>query len=228
MTEEVQFDVLISIYEQKQHELNIFMKGVLSYIGDHPELNDQQHPIIHSYKSRLKDSDHLKDKIRRKIAEGRDINEDTLFHEITDLAGVRFLHLYQEDFSRIDEKIREKVAAGDWHLSERPKAYTWDPEAVSYFKNFDLLVSEKPTAYTSVHYLVRPRPESPICCEIQVRTLFEEIWGEVDHRINYPHPTESIACREQLRVLSKVVGAGSRLLDALSRVQNAENNNRPV
>jgi putative GTP pyrophosphokinase len=99
--------------------------------------------------------------------------------------------------------------------------YTWDPEAAEYFKTFDLAVSEKPTSYTSVHYLIRPRKDSPLCCEVQVRTLFEEIWGEVDHQINYPVPSESIACREQIKVLSKIVGAGSRLLDALQRVHQA-------
>jgi ppGpp synthetase/RelA/SpoT-type nucleotidyltranferase len=60
-----------------------------------------------------------------------------------------------------------------------------------------------------------------LCCEIQVRTLFEEIWGEVDHQINYPFPSKSIACREQIKVLSKIVGAGSRLLDSLQRVHHA-------
>jgi GTP pyrophosphokinase len=83
-------------------------------------------------------------------------------------------------------------------------------------------LAQKPTAYTSVHYLVSPRPDSSICCEVQVRTLFEEIWGEVDHRINYPKPSESIACREQIQVLSKIVGAGSRLLDSLQRVHQAK------
>ena len=66
--------------------------------------------------------------------------------------------------------------------------------------------------------MVRPRPESEVACEIQVRTLFEEIWGEIDHQVNYPKPTEILACREQLRVLARLVGAGSRLADAIYRV----------
>ena len=61
---------------------------------------------------------------------------------------------------------------------------------------------------------------NPICCEIQVRTLFEEIWGEIDHSINYPHPTDSVACKEQLRVLSKLVGTGTRLADSIFRTLN--------
>ncbi|MFR8768448.1 MAG: hypothetical protein ACLVGF_12035 [Eubacterium sp.] len=77
------------------------------------------------------------------------------------------------------------------------------------------------TYYTSVHYVIKPNNElSNITCEIQVRTLFEEIWGEIDHTINYPHPTEIIACKEQLRVLAKLVSTGTRLADSIFRTYN--------
>lgn len=207
-------------YDRATHDLAIFMEGVVKYIGMHPHLVVNGHHIVHSFKSRLKDREHLRAKIRRKAELGREINADNLFACVTDLAGVRILHLFQEDFNHIDKLIRRKVNDdGDWIFHKRPKAYTWDPEAAEYFKYFDLDVSEKATSYTSVHYLVRPRIDSPWCCEIQVRTLFEEIWGEVDHQINYPVPTPNVALREQIKVLSKIVGAGSRLLDSLKRVQ---------
>ncbi len=211
-------DDLLRLYEEKRHDIRIFMNTVVDFIGNHPQLTRSGSEIVHSYKSRLKDRDHLRSKIERKLAGGRQIDGGNFFQEVTDLAGVRILHLFQNDFGEIDAIIRRRIADGDWSLSERAKAYTWDPENIQFFRSFDLDVSEKATSYTSVHYLVRPREDSPICCEIQVRTLFEEIWGEVDHRINYPTPTTSVACREQIKVLSKIVGAGSRLLDALQRV----------
>lgn len=222
MTEDDAIEKMLQLYDRAKHDLRIFMNTVLQYIGEHPDLTCPGGEIIHSYKSRLKDRNHLCEKIVRKTKAGRSINPDNLFHEITDLAGVRILHLYQEQFTSIDAVVRKKVLDGDWHLSERPKAYTWDPENTEFFKQFDLDVAEKPTSYTSVHYLIRPRADSLICCELQVRTLFEEIWGEVDHQLNYPSPNMSVACREQIKVLSKVVGAGSRLLDALRRVQQSE------
>jgi hypothetical protein len=40
--------------------------------------------------------------------------------------------------------------------------------------------------YTSVHYIIGSGSQTPLTCEIQVRTLMEEVWGEVDHKINYP------------------------------------------
>lgn len=222
MTEDERIEVLLEMYDDLKHELRIHMQGVVEYIGEHPELTGHENQIIHSYKSRIKDRDHLRDKLIRKISEGRDINTENLFQEVTDLSGGIILHLFQEGFADIDRIIRGRVAAGDWVLGEQPKAYSWDPEALVFFSNFDLETIEKPSSYTSVHYLIRPRADSPICCELQVRTLFEEIWGEVDHQLNYPVPTESIALKEQLKVLSKIVGAGSRLLDSIRRVQGAE------
>ncbi len=213
---------LLTHFDRRKHELSTFMNHVADFIGRHPDLTQPGSEVVHSFKCRLKDREHLREKIGRKIAAGRDISPDNFFSQITDLAGVRIMHIFQEHFVHIDNVIRSRVAEGDWVLSERAKAYTWDPEAADYFRKFDLTVEEKPTAYTSVHYLIRPRADSPICCEVQVRTLFEEIWGEVDHQINYPYPTDSLACKEQLKVLSKIVGAGSRLLDSLHRVRNDE------
>lgn len=194
------------------------MDGVVKFIGRHPDLNVYGRPAVHSFKSRLKNRDHLGEKIRRKWRDDAPVNQENLFRKVTDLAGVRILHLFQGEFRDIDAVIRAKIADGDWTLGERAKAYTWDPDSAGFFSSFDLDVSTTPTSYTSVHYLIRPRADSPLCCELQVRTLFEEIWGEVDHRINYPKPTENVACREQIAVLSKLIGAGSRLLDAVDRV----------
>lgn len=222
MSREVgEHEELLRRFDGMRHELKTFMHGVVEFIGEHPDLIKPGAEIVHSYKARIKDREHLREKINRKNKGGREISVENLFTEVTDLAGVRIMHLFQEHFSDIDAVIRKRIAGGDWVLGERAKAYTWDPEAAEFFGKFDLEVIQKPTSYTSVHYLIRPRADSPICCEVQVRTLFEEIWGEVDHQINYPIPSEDLACNEQIKVLSKIVGAGSRLLDSLNRVHQA-------
>lgn len=208
----------LAAFEERRHELSIFMKGIEGWFASHPKLTCGLTPTVHSVKSRIKDPSHLKDKIVRKQASDDPITAENLFTRVTDLAGVRVLHLYQEQAQAIHTAIIDKVEKQrDWIFNEAPKAYTWDPEAQGFFANMGLEVHVKDSFYTSVHYLVRPRANSPHCCEIQVRTLFEEIWGEVDHSLNYPNPTNNVACREQLRVLTKVVGAGSRLVDSIFR-----------
>lgn len=208
----------IAAFHEKKHEFQIFMNGVSQWFSTHPKLCESEFPVVHSVKARLKNIEHLKGKLIRKWNDDVEISGDNLFDHITDLAGVRVLHIYQDQFKRIHDEIIVKVMRHrDWYLPEAPKAYTWDPEAKHFYEQQNISVEIKDSFYTSVHYLVKPREDSPICCEIQVRTLFEEIWGEVDHALNYPTPASSLACREQLLVLAKLVGAGSRLVDSIFR-----------
>lgn len=210
-------EAAVAAFEERKHELLIFMNGIGQWFASHPKLSKPDFPMIHSVKTRIKDREHLKEKISRKWKDEDPIGPGNLFEKVTDLAGIRVLHLYQDQFALIHNEIMAKVSAKDWYLPELPKAYTWDPESKLYFEGLGINVQVKESFYTSVHYLVRPRQDSDLCCEIQVRTLFEEIWGEVDHTINYPDPTSNLSCREQLRVLAKLVGAGSRLVDSIFR-----------
>ncbi|MDR3346663.1 MAG: RelA/SpoT domain-containing protein [Campylobacteraceae bacterium] len=208
----------IELYENKKFDFEQFLAAVFIFFQNHRELNKKPSPIIHSLKSRFKDPEHLKEKLLRKFKEGKNITKDNLFSQITDLIGVRVLHLHQEQFIEINKAIQEKINSGDWVFAEEPKALTWDTESKKFFQNLNITTEVRDTYYTSIHYLVRPNnPNAVVRCEIQVRTLFEEIWGEIDHSLNYPNPTESIACKEQLRVLSKLVSTGTRLADAIFR-----------
>jgi len=214
-------DKIINIYSSEEHTFNIFMSTVVNMFQLEPSLNEYGTPIIHTLKSRLKDKDHLRDKISRKEADDNPITEENLFERITDLAGVRVLHLYQDQFINIHEFITSQIKKGEWFYRESPVAYTWDPECRTYFTGLGLECKVKESYYTSINYLIKPKENSLITCEIQVRTLFEEIWGEIDHTINYPHKTENISCREQLRVLSKLVSTGTRLADSIFRTHRA-------
>ncbi|WP_162344184.1 RelA/SpoT domain-containing protein [Cyclobacterium salsum] len=213
---------IVSFYLENQFRLEQFQASVEKFFTAHPNLNKKPLPIIHSIKTRLKDPDHLLDKLERKKNAGRVITKDNLFREITDLIGIRVLHLYHDQFPLIHSEILNYIDQGDWLFVEPPKAFTWDPESKKMYDGLGIDNEVRETYYTSVHYLIKPNNSNPnpICCEIQVRTLFEEIWGEIDHSINYPHPTDDISCREQLRVLSKLVSTGTRLADSIFRTLN--------
>ena len=210
-------EAAVQHYIRNQHIFERFKNVVVDYFRLEPSLNIYGSPIVYTIKSRLKDPTHLLDKISRKTGRGSHITQGNIFETITDLAGVRILHLYQDQFPQIHEHIMRNIEAQEWFFHEQPIVYSWDPEATEFFKALGLRTEIKESYYTSIHYIVKPREDSNIHCEIQVRTLFEEIWGEIDHSINYPHPTPSQACREQLRVLSKLVSTGTRLADSIYR-----------
>jgi putative GTP pyrophosphokinase len=213
-------DQVIQPYIDEKHLFERFMNAVVDTFRLEPDLNKYGNPIIYTIKNRLKDLDHLRGKVERKWDEEDPLTPDNLFERVTDLAGVRVLHLYQDQFSHLHNLIQKQLDNGDWFLRENPVAYSWDPESSSFFEGLGLESKVKDSYYTSIHYVVKPKEDSNICCEIQIRTLFEEIWGEIDHTINYPRPTEKNSCKEQLRVLSKLVSTGTRLADSIFRTHN--------
>lgn len=212
---------VVTHYTQNKHLFQLFQSAVVDALRLSPTLNGHPHPVIHSIKTRLKDPSHLADKIKRKTKDGNKINKENLFEKVTDLAGVRVLHLHQSQAADIHNFIMSQVKSKDWHLNEKPVAYSWDPDATDFFRSLGLKVEIKGSHYTSIHYVVRPKRGASAACEIQVRTLFEEIWGEIDHAVNYPTPTENIATKEQLRVLSKLVSTGTRLADSIFKLNDA-------
>ena len=176
---------------------------------------------IHSMRSRLKDPAHLMDKLTRKIRECKEerrsfeITTENLLTKVNDLVGVRLLHLYTRQITAIDTALREVFREGKYELLEGPFARTWDDESRQFFKDCKIETQDSPSMYTSVHYVIGSASRTTITAEIQVRTLMEEVWGEVDHRINYPHPVDSIACHEQLKVLARVTSSARRLVDSV-------------
>ena len=221
MVDKVGMEAIIERVKSELHRIKIFHESTVCFFETHPDLT-QSSQIVHSVKSRMKDLQHLREKIQRKSLTEDPITPENIFNRITDIAGVRVLHLYQAQFSQIHCAITEQVDNKDWILYEKPKAYTWDPESQDFFADHGLYVEVKESLYTSIHYVIKPREDSPVSCEIQVRTLFEEIWGEIDHLINYPGSTNSVACREQIGVLARLVGAGSRLADSIWRTYSDE------
>src|SRR5262245_12666042 len=177
----------------------IFMNSLLGYMKESQELQK----LIHSMRFRMKDPDHLSDKLIRKLRKSVEdgtefgITKENLFSAINDLAGIRLLHLHTRQIEAIDRCLKDIVAEQPVELLEGPSARTWDDESRGFFRSINIETQDSATMYTSVHYVIGAKSSTPVTCEIQVRTLMEEVWGEVDHTINYPHPNDSVACREQ-------------------------------
>lgn len=212
---------LLRAYEEHLESFELFQKHIRNFFESRSLSR-----YVHSVRHRLKDVDHLLEKVEKKNAEDTaldaslskgPITADNLFTRITDIAGIRVLHLHISQFEHIHRALMAKVDEGEFTLFEEPKAYTWDPESGTYFQSLGLVRELKESYYTSIHYVLRPNSRTQATCEIQVRTLLEEVWGEVDHAMNYPTPTPDAYCKEQIRVLARLVGAGTHLADSIMR-----------
>jgi ppGpp synthetase/RelA/SpoT-type nucleotidyltranferase len=209
---------LVDHYVANQEKLQIVLDALNSYLSGSSAL--RRH--VHSIKYRLKDPEHLRDKLFRKTRVAKlegtklDITKDTLFARINDLVGFRVLHLYTEQIRDIDGSLKSIFMDGSYKVLEGPIAKTWDDESRAFFQTIGI-ATEESHLYTSVHYVIETASKTPYTCEIQVRTLMEEVWGEVDHKINYPHHTEHLSCREQLAALARVTSGCTRLVDSIFR-----------
>jgi putative GTP pyrophosphokinase len=112
------------------------------------------------------------------------------------------------------------LAGEGWRIIEGPIARYWDIEYDDFFKAMGVKTEPNRRMYTSVHYVVDPQGPRARTAEIQVRTLAEELWGEVDHSINYPEPCDVLACKEQIKVLARVTSGCTRLVDSIYRTQD--------
>lgn len=211
-------DKLVAHYVANQGPIKRLLDSLDGFISDSESLA----PLIHSVKKRMKDPAHLRDKLFRRVSKAQEAGEEfnitveNLFTEITDLGGYRILHLHTRQMEKINPALLQVLAAeAQCTVTDGPKANVWDQESESYFRSIGINTEYNPRMYSSVHYVVRPNNEARVTIEIQVRTLSEEIWGEVDHKFNYPHPVDSVACGEQIKVLARVASSCTRLVDSI-------------
>ncbi|MFZ2189060.1 MAG: hypothetical protein WAV73_05875 [Candidatus Moraniibacteriota bacterium] len=175
---------------------------------------------VHSVWYRLKDQEHLIEKIIRKHKEDVDKNEkdesikirkitlENYKSEITDLIGIRILHLFKEDWSGIHEFIGHL-----WDIKGRPIAYIRDGDDSDYVKIFEEKGCEinRERRYRSVHYIIKSKPYKELyVSEIQVRTIFEEGWSAIDHEVIYPTKGNDILVK-QLSILNRLAGAADEM-----------------
>lgn len=222
LAKEKKIDALLAEYDQRRDIIDIFRQSLMTALTTSSELE----PYVHSLKTRPKDPEHLREKLYRKISRAQadgtpfDITPENLLVRVNDLAGIRLLHLYTRQMEQIDPLLRNIFEEQSYELVEAPFARTWDDEYREFFSSIGIESQTSPNMYTSVHYVVGSASRTKVTCEIQVRTLMEEVWGEVDHAVNYPESSDLLACREQLKVLARVTSSATRLVDSIFAVVN--------
>ena len=184
------------------------IKDDLNNIGEHLVKMFSQVQNVHALNYRVKDFDHLIAKIQRKETEDRIITVENYRKKITDLVGIRILHVFKDDWKEIDAFIRKRY--GECFM-ENPKFYYRDPEEKDE-ERLDFDWEMKDSGYRSIHYLIDYKDGNfSIPVEIQVRTIFEEAWGEIDHRIVYPELTDDKVIKQYSIILNRLASLGDEI-----------------
>ncbi len=218
--DQARIDRAVSHFVQSRHYFVNFSQSLVSHLNGHPGLSE----LIHFIKWRVKDEKSLREKLEKKTLEekmkpknerSQFIDHLNLFDKIVDLAGVRILHLHTEQMRSIHNFILEVIDEQRYQLVGDPVAHCWDAEYENLFEEFGITTESRSSMYTTVHYDIVANQRTKITCELQVRSLMDEVWSEVSHRVNYPKQSDSETCRDQLKVLARLTTGGTRLVDSI-------------
>lgn len=190
----------------KNSELMIRMYGNLNH-----------EDIVKGVIYRMKDFDTVVEKtIRKKYP----LTMDSIKTNITDIAGVRIITYYKDDVYHVRDEI---VRSSGLKVLEE----------IDYIKN------PKPNGYRSLHLVLEvpisipskegtavegektdddeETPAIKVPVEVQIRSMFEEVWGEGDHLINYKNDTPS---KEAIAAFKDIGDLLDQLDDDLIRLRD--------
>ncbi|MGE4503291.1 MAG: RelA/SpoT domain-containing protein [Thiomicrospira sp.] len=178
---------------------------------------------VHSVRWRVKDSEHLMAKLVRKKSEKaekyQDISVQNYHEKVTDLIGVRVLHLFKGDWEHIDRFINS-----NWSATEGTVAFVREGDERTVYEEKGCEVRRHDYGYRSIHYIIESSPtKERVLCEIQVRTLFEEAWSEIDHQVRYPNFSDNQVLAYFLKVFNRMAGSADEMgsfVDHLARHLN--------
>lgn len=163
---------------------------------------------VHSLRYRVKDTKHLIEKIIRKnpqyLEEGNALSLDNYEQKITDLMGIRILLLFKEDWLDVHEYLMELYGG---MLRERPFVYAREGDDTRLYG--DRIEVRKEKSYRSAHYVIRSNKGRAI--EVQVRTLYEEAWSEIDHKLRYPYNLTNEMLSNYINLMNRLTGMGDEM-----------------
>lgn len=186
----------------------------------------RSHKKVHSVKTRVKDGEHLIEKIirktkdrRKKYGESFNFTIENYKEEITDLLGIRVIHIFKEDWEEIHHFISDM-----WKVNEIV-ANIREGDNTKTFEELGIEVCSRLSGYRSVHYLVESYPTSQkVISEIQVRTIFEEGYGEVDHQLRYSLRGIPEVLEQNLMLLNRIAGSSDEMASLINMLSKSFKN----
>lgn len=172
---------------------------------------------VHSVRWRIKDAEHLMEKLVRKTDPKSEFYNEKYknitvenYHElITDLIGVRAIHLFKDQFIEIDQFLCE-----NWPQHENTEVFKREGDED---RDYEALIGETSITthkigYRSIHYVFKTKPAlREMLVEVQVRTIFEEGWSEIDHTVRYPNFSDDELVGYFLKVFNRLAGSADEM-----------------
>lgn len=164
-------EILISYDEQKDKfdSYALVLKSLLNTLIRNADLS------IHSLDSRVKTRKSLEKKIHKK-------NKYDTVNDITDIIGIRIITHYADDVDRIAELVESEFCIDKENSID--KRISIEPEKFGYL-SLHYIVSLNNARVSLKEYEVYEN----IKAEIQIRSILQHAWAEIEHDIGYKSAT---------------------------------------
>jgi ppGpp synthetase/RelA/SpoT-type nucleotidyltranferase len=128
---------------------------------------------------------------------------------ITDLVAIRALHIFKEEWLDVHGFITRR-----YNPSEVTAYVRAGDRDTKQFEDQGCTVRPHACGYRSIHYLLKidaTGTGNPQPVELQVRTIFEEAWSEIDHRLRYPRRSKEPILNAFLITFNLLAGLGDEM-----------------
>jgi ppGpp synthetase/RelA/SpoT-type nucleotidyltranferase len=151
-----------------------FTAAIAAVVGDAPGVD------VSKFEGRVKDVDECVRKFTRKYRPGLEENNTPyeIQHWITDLIGVRVVCLYEDELEKVAQIVRNHFAVID--VTDKASAVE-STEASFGYKGLHLDLRLGPAQ----RGLAGLAAHAELPFELQVRTIIQDSWSVLDHKIKY-------------------------------------------
>ena len=187
---------------------------------------DENQIPIYLTRARVKTLDSAYLKTKRK--------DKSTIESITDFIGVRVLCLFEQDIYKTFQFLLKMCDDRIYNLNE-VLVYGWD-KTVKFERIFDEVVakseiyekdkitweaSSKDSGYKSIHLVgsyYHSRNKKYYTFEIQLRTLLQDVWGEMEHKLAYKQKGKQKIVQNSFHLLARDLQTNDMLLSQLKDI----------
>ena len=189
-----------AILEEYRRQLPVFEKMKETLPARVRALFDEAGIVVASIESRIKSEESLSGKLELKGAKYATLGD------VTDVFGIRIITFYTDDVDKVASGV-ERIFEVDWENSVDKRK----------------LLEVDSFGYLSLHYICRV-PEFPYRFEVQMRTILQHAWANMNHDTGYKSGVE--VPQEYLRNMNRLAGILELVDEQFSRIRTAINDYR--
>jgi len=195
----------LELRARRVHEPAIIVQQAVS-----KALQSENVKVFYAIRTRVKPVKDVIDKVIRKRNNKKGAKPNYEPEDVTDVVGFRVVTLFREDLIEALRLLLQLIKHEGVYVSSSPfvrnelkesivytTARVGDPEAITsrlltvfadaQFPLKESDIKEVATGYSSIHLIpwVKYDEFRKMPIEVQIRTVFEDAWGEVDHKLRY-------------------------------------------